>query len=520
MSHFERGSERHPIPPGESALAMDAGGPSVVPGPGGPGRRAILKAAPDGEVVIVKVQGADLTINGVRLGSEPTPLLHGDKVGAGGIELTFVDERRSGSTVFMAALEVPAPRGAGHAGPSEGAAATGGRLVCLTDGREYTIGGASVVFGREAGCDIVVSAKDVSRRHAEILPTAKGYVLIDHSTNGTFVNDERIPGQRVLARGDVIRVGTDEFRFYAEQGAPRESEPRHAALQATMHEIRVADLHRPPVPSVVPPEPPRPSAPVPSVGGAEAPGRASAGQAAPPDEAVARQSAASRGPLAAFLLREGAQKGTRLPVRSLVANVGRAEYNDVMLNDGSVSAQHAKLLRREGIWILMDLESTNGTYVDGERVVGEAPLAPGSMVRFGDVRATFEPLDDALGFGTGAPKTSLLARSEIPDVSAAGASTADETPVLRPVAPPKPPPSPSAEPKRSAPAAARASAEKKRAPIVVPGGGGVKRSGSASWGSPGTYRTSARHVERVRVVVIGALIVVAVTVTALILLLT
>lgn len=505
MSHFERGSERHPIPPGESALAMDAGGPSVVPGPGGPGRRAILKTAPDGEVVIVKVQDADLTINGVRLGSEPTPLLHGDKVGAGGVELTFVDERRSGSTVFMAALEPPVARTAGPASPGGAAAATGGRLVCLTDGREYSVGGSSVIFGREAGCDIVVSGKDVSRRHAEILPTAKGYVLIDHSTNGTFVNDERIPGQRLLARGDVIRIGTDEFRFYADQGSSRDSAPRHAALQATMHGIPVGDLQPPaaPVMVAVPPSAtPEPAAAAPGAGAAEA-----------------------FGPVASFLLRDGPRKGTRLPVRSFVANVGRAEYNDVMLDDRSVSAQHAKLQRREGIWILVDLESTNGTFVDGERVVGESPLAPGSMVRFGDVQLIFEPLDDALGMGSGAPKTSLLARESVEalEEQVRGSASSPASPPADAAeaalaAPSRSPRSPAAEPRSGKPASAMGDA--KRRPSVAPRAGAVGRAGLAAREPAAPARPSVQRAERATGLMVAIMVVVAVAVTALIFLLT
>src|SRR6266566_3470361 len=90
-----------------------------------------------------------------------------------------------------------------------------GQVVSLTDGREYVITAATIVFGREAGCDIVVAGKDVSRRHAEIMQTPKGYVLVDSSTNGTFVNEERVQGQRVLQRADVIRMGDESFRFYA-----------------------------------------------------------------------------------------------------------------------------------------------------------------------------------------------------------------------------------------------------------------------------------------------------------------
>src|SRR5207245_10208431 len=84
---------------------------------------------------------------------------------------------------------------------------TVGRIVSLTDGREYVIAGPSLVFGREAGCDVVVAGKDVSRRHAEIVQTPRGYLLVDSSTNGTFVNETRVEGQRVLQRADVIRIG-------------------------------------------------------------------------------------------------------------------------------------------------------------------------------------------------------------------------------------------------------------------------------------------------------------------------
>ena len=69
------------------------------------------------------------------------------------------------------------------AGAGKPTANTGGRIVSLTDGREYAVTGASLVFGREAGCDVVVTGKDVSRRHAEIVTTPKGYMVVDSSTN-------------------------------------------------------------------------------------------------------------------------------------------------------------------------------------------------------------------------------------------------------------------------------------------------------------------------------------------------
>ena len=221
MSLLELGGRKFTIPVGEVALGSDAAcaipltGADVLP------RHALFQGQPDGQVVIRKAApAAEVLINGVRLGAEPTPLLHGDKVEVGGHELTFVDERRSGSTQFIQKLQMPeasgqppVARGTGKPGVATN---TGGRVVSLTDGREYVITAATIVFGREAGCDIVVAGKDVSRRHAEIMQTPKGYVLVDSSTNGTFVNEERVQGQRVLQRADVIRMGDESFRFYAD----------------------------------------------------------------------------------------------------------------------------------------------------------------------------------------------------------------------------------------------------------------------------------------------------------------
>src|SRR5438034_7165059 len=239
MSLLELGGNKFTIPVGEVALGSDASCAISLSGSGILPRHAVLQGQADGQVIIRKASpAADVLINGVRLGAEPTPLLHGDKVEVGGHELTFVDERRSGSTQYVPAL--PQKEGTGKGGGAVKPAAvgtTGGRLVSLTDGREYVITGASLVFGREAGSDVVVVGKDVSRRHAEIVQTPRGYLLVDSSTNGSFVNEERVEGQRILARADVIRIGEEQFRFYADAAPaagppPRAPPPRCPAASA------------------------------------------------------------------------------------------------------------------------------------------------------------------------------------------------------------------------------------------------------------------------------------------------
>ncbi len=223
MALLEMGGRRFALPQGEVLLGADPGCAIPLAVPGVLPRHAKLKSLADGQVVITKaVPEAEVLINGVRLGAEPTPLLHGDKVEVAGQELTFVDERRSGSTQYVQAMSVPQAMAQAKAEAKGGKVTgnTGGRVVSLTDGREYAIAGTSLVFGRDASCDVVVPGKDVSRRHAEIVQTPKGYLIVDSSTNGTSVNDTRVEGQRLLARADVITIGEEKFRFYADTAAP------------------------------------------------------------------------------------------------------------------------------------------------------------------------------------------------------------------------------------------------------------------------------------------------------------
>ena len=382
MALLEMGGKRFTLPQGEVLLGADPGSAVPLAFPGVLPRHAKLKSLPDGQVVITKaVPEAEVLINGVRLGAEPTPLLHGDKVEVGGQELTFVDERRSGSTQYVQAMSVPQAMAQAKAEAKGGKVTvnTGGRVVSLTDGREYAIAGASLVFGRDASCDVVVPGKDVSRRHAEIVQTPKGYLLVDSSTNGTSVNDVRVEGQRLLARADVITIGEEKFRFYADTAAP----PAAASPPQNPQPGPAASS-----PSAVPP-----SAVPPTKGESLKLRETVHGVPAPP-----RPSSA---PLASFLVRSGALKGQRLSIKTPIVNIGRADYNDLVLPDESVSTSHAKLQRREGVWVLVDLDSTNGTFVDGDPIKGDAPLAPGATVRLGDVSLVFEPTDDAAAVAKG-----------------------------------------------------------------------------------------------------------------------
>jgi hypothetical protein len=63
--------------------------------------------------------------------------------------------------------------------------------------------------------------------------------------------------------------------------------------------------------------------------------------------------------------------------------LGRHHSCDLVLSDPSVSRRHARLVFRDGNWVLQDLESTNGTIVNGV-LVGRCALRPGDRVMIGD----------------------------------------------------------------------------------------------------------------------------------------
>jgi len=77
-------------------------------------------------------------------------------------------------------------------------------------GHTFTLGTDPVIIGREApSAKFVIADPAVSRRHAQISRQDDGYVIEDlNSTNGTFINAQRVAGAVPLTTGDLIELGT------------------------------------------------------------------------------------------------------------------------------------------------------------------------------------------------------------------------------------------------------------------------------------------------------------------------
>ncbi len=213
MPVIKLNEQRFSLRPGSNRLGV---GDVEIPieGSGVGGAVAVIDLTPSGCFIRPGEDGGGIRVNGMLL-TNPMPLLHGDKIEIGGEELRFSDDKSDGKTQYVASDEVARLAAEPSAPPLRGAP-SGGRLVSLVDGKEYPVGPGGVSIGRDAASDIVVAERQVSRKHAVVAPTARGYEIQDHSSNGVYVNGSRVAKAQILNRSDVIRVGTEEFRFHAD----------------------------------------------------------------------------------------------------------------------------------------------------------------------------------------------------------------------------------------------------------------------------------------------------------------
>ena len=79
----------------------------------------------------------------------------------------------------------------------------------------------------------------------------------------------------------------------------------------------------------------------------------------------------------------GPLSGTKITLGDQPILIGRADDSTLVLTDDFASSRHARLTNRGGQWYVEDLGSTNGTYLDQQRVQGPLLVAPGQPIRIG-----------------------------------------------------------------------------------------------------------------------------------------
>ena len=99
---------------------------------------------------------------------------------------------------------------------------------------------------------------------------------------------------------------------------------------------------------------------------------------APKERRSRRGSSAQR-----LVVTQGGLAGTTITLGSAPITLGRADDSTLVLTDDYASSRHARLVPRDDAWVLEDLGSTNGTYLDRTRVTAPVPVPLGVPIRIG-----------------------------------------------------------------------------------------------------------------------------------------
>jgi len=108
------------------------------------------------------------------------------------------------------------------------------------------------------------------------------------------------------------------------------------------------------------------------------------GQRPPAAAGGRRDSGRRRGAPTQLVIVQGSLAGTTVALQGQTITLGRAHDSTIVLDDDYASSRHARIYPdRDGQWIVEDLNSTNGTYLDKTRLTAPMPLQPGVPVRIG-----------------------------------------------------------------------------------------------------------------------------------------
>lgn len=304
-----------------------------------------------------------------------------------------------------------------------------GAALVAADGTRYELTGEQTL-GRSDEADITIVHPKISRKHARFKVTGQQLTVEDlGSANGTRVNQRRIDGVVVLGDGDVLSFDVVELTV-ALTGVVDEGDATIVSFGddatvvgslsgAASHQPAEAPPQAPP--KQAKPEPPRPQTQPGPARTAEPPAPAPQSKSAPAVEAAVPgswvdhasgehtqvlsglESAARTGaelkperasdlPHLVIILKSGSQQVLELEPgggeQADVWEIGRDKSCQIAIAEDSVSSRHAQLIHQAGKWKLVNLVSTNGIYVNGEKRL-TAFLDDGYEIKLGTAELIF-----------------------------------------------------------------------------------------------------------------------------------
>lgn len=242
------------------------------------------------------------------------------------------------------------------------------------------------LIGREMDNDIVLEDERISRRHAELRWERGRVELADYgSLNGTLVNEQAVRGRILLRSGDIIQLGKRRYQLVLR---PEEVAPVAGVAPAVDEVLEGPETRK---------------------------------TTRAPDS-VAR-------PALQLVAIQGAGAGGAWPLAAAVTTIGRDQSCVVVVPDTSISRMHAQVTRQPAGYFITDLESSNGVWLNGERLTGPAQIVAGDVITLGDTLLRCE-------VERAAPEVPVPAAPSSPPASA-DAPTSDSASPLTPTGAPE-----------------------------------------------------------------------------------
>ncbi|MBF0493139.1 MAG: FHA domain-containing protein [Deltaproteobacteria bacterium] len=209
----------------------------------------------------------------------------------------------------------------------------------------------TITLGRTSDCDVELADKSISRKHAQIMQEGEDYYLVDlKSGNGTYLNGKKIrPVEKQLLRpGDLIKIENFEVKF-----GVLDELLRKAVEEDTDTDIVEVKMIR-------------------KILGA-----------------------LSKDGFPSLEILNGSAEGKKIEFRTEIKelNIGRDPECNLPIEDSVISRVHAKLIRKLGGIVLVDLESRNGTFVNNEKI-HEKLLRDGDKIMLGTIKLLYRNSQD------------------------------------------------------------------------------------------------------------------------------
>lgn len=279
-------------------------------------------------------------------------------------------------------------------------------------GQRLALKRSIVTIGRSEDNDIWLDDDMASRNHAELAWDKELVYITDcDSLNGVLLNGKRIRRTALVETGDLLEIGGHRFLYtQTELSGPanEQDDPlsHHIWQSAAALQTDSEKLEKLPLPmtqllangldslAIDPPKTDIPTKeeihPLPVT----LPGEI-ASTFAEQDTAEINQVSSLPRPVEVpmlFIIRDGEAAGQSFVLNQPIVTIGRGSECNVVINDASISRQHAQVLRQANGNYVQDLGSRNGTKVNDEPLDAPRLLQPGDIVCLGSIRLEYVPM--------------------------------------------------------------------------------------------------------------------------------